>query len=916
MPLTVGARLGPYEILAPLGAGGMGEVYRARDPRFGREVALKILPEADAADPDRQRRFAEEIKAVGALNHPNILAVYDVGVADGVPYLVSELVDGAVLRDELDRGAVPVKRLLQVGAQIADGLAAAHQAGIVHRDLKPENVMVTRDGRVKILDFGLAKSQTQGPGGRVITQTATGLIVGTVPYMSPEQARGGAVDFRSDQFAVGLMLYEMATGEHAFRRDTPVQTMSAIIGDEPRPVAARNPKVPGPLVWVIERCLAKDPAERYGATVDLAHDLRQLRDRLQEAVAGDVATPVQVRARRLRWLASQAGVLLAGGLAAALTIAVSSSPRGANLDAYAFSPLATDAGYQGSPAWSPDGKTIAYVAAVDGLLQVFTRSLSSPLRHQVTHEPFDSRDPFWSPDGSRIYFHRPTGEFDGLWSVPAVGGTAELVVENANRAAISPDGRTLALLRYVSTSLLGQRLWIASSPETFADPKPYERGGGALGVGVLRFSPDGSKLAVWGSGAQVIGGPSLLDGEEDRQGGMWVIPMPEGQPYRAFTPPAGAALLFPVMSWLPDNRRLVVALSARSSPGSHLFLVDIETTSSIPLTMTPANEGAPAVSPDGRRLAFTVEDVDFDLVMVPTDGTTARPLLSTSQNELDPAWSPNALQYAFVSDRTGTQEIWLRSAADGGWDRPLVTDEAFSDSRTSTLGSLAFSPDGQRLAYQRRGANNYRIYVSSLAGGSPVAVTPSGTAYQDAVTWSPDGEWVAYVQAGGERTGSWQVLKSRVGGGGDPVVVQDNVALFARPQWSPDGRWIACRTNDGLTLASPDGKGSRVISTDEWIVYSWSADGRDLFGLKPTDRGHFMLASIDVASGAERVHTADLGPIPLANQPIRGFSLVPNQGFVTSIARVRSDIWLLEGFEPPAGPLDGVLAPVIRWVRR
>src|SRR4029079_17233484 len=238
MVLSAGARLGSYEILSPLGAGGMGEVYRARDPRLQREVAIKILNEAAAASPERQRRFAQEAIAAGALNHPNILVVYDVGVEAGVPYIVSEFIDGESLRAEMQRGRISLRRLVDIAARIADGLAAAHAAGIVHRDLKPENVMVTRDGRIKIVDFGLAKARADeaedelraaGP-----TETATGLVMGTVPYMSPEQAAGSPADFRSDQFSCVVTLYEMATGSHPFMRPTPVQTLSAVITDEPR----------------------------------------------------------------------------------------------------------------------------------------------------------------------------------------------------------------------------------------------------------------------------------------------------------------------------------------------------------------------------------------------------------------------------------------------------------------------------------------------------------------------------------------------------------------------------------------------------------------------------------------------------------------------------------------------------------
>jgi serine/threonine protein kinase len=258
---SAGSRVGPYEILAALGAGGMGEVFRALDTRLGRDVALKVLPDGFGADPARLRRFEREARSASALNHPNIVTVYDVGAADGVTYIAMELVEGQTLRQALHGGPMPVRKLLAIAAQVSEGLAAAHAAGIVHRDVKPDNVMFARDGVAKILDFGLAKRTTErGAGDQEITATMAtepGSVLGTVRYMSPEQAAGRQVDFRTDQFSFGSVLYEMATGKQAFAGDTKVDTLSAILHEEPEPVARVNPKVPAPLRWIIERCLAK-----------------------------------------------------------------------------------------------------------------------------------------------------------------------------------------------------------------------------------------------------------------------------------------------------------------------------------------------------------------------------------------------------------------------------------------------------------------------------------------------------------------------------------------------------------------------------------------------------------------------------------------------------------------------------------
>jgi tetratricopeptide (TPR) repeat protein len=298
MPPSVGMRFSRYELVAPLGAGGMGEVWRARDQDLQRDVAVKFLPERFAADPTRLGRFAQEARAASSLNHPNIVTIHEIGETSGLPYIVMELVEGHTLREILlaqEGRPVAARRLLEIGAQTAEGLAKAHAAGIVHRDLKPENVMVTADGFVKILDFGLAKLRAGDSDaeqwfdsgeptwpGSPSPHTAIGAVLGTAGYMSPEQARGRGVDFRSDQFTLGAILYEMSSCRQAFRRETPAQTIAAIIEDPPEPLATLNPALPVPLRWVIERCLAKDPAERYASTLDLARELRNVRERLPE----------------------------------------------------------------------------------------------------------------------------------------------------------------------------------------------------------------------------------------------------------------------------------------------------------------------------------------------------------------------------------------------------------------------------------------------------------------------------------------------------------------------------------------------------------------------------------------------------------------------------------------------------------
>lgn len=280
MSLSLGARLGSYEITSLLGSGGMGQVYRAKDLKLGRDVAIKVLREELASDPERLRRFEQEARSASSLNHPNIITIYDIDKHGATPFIAMEYVEGKTLRGVLSEGRLPIKKLLQLSTQIVEGLAKAHSSGIVHRDLKPENLMVSADGFVKILDFGLAKllRLPSGTGSEVETlsrkDTIPGSILGTVGYMSPEQAKGQPADFRSDLFSFGAIVYEMATGKRAFQRESPIQTLSAIIEDQPEPPAGLNPQIPHSVQATIQRCLAKAPEDRYESTGDLAKDLK------------------------------------------------------------------------------------------------------------------------------------------------------------------------------------------------------------------------------------------------------------------------------------------------------------------------------------------------------------------------------------------------------------------------------------------------------------------------------------------------------------------------------------------------------------------------------------------------------------------------------------------------------------------
>ncbi|MEP7132459.1 MAG: serine/threonine-protein kinase, partial [Acidobacteriota bacterium] len=459
MTLSAGTRLGSYQILRPIGAGGMGEVYRARDTKLSRDVAVKVLPAALAADAERVGRFEKEARTASALNHPNIVTIYEIGQSDGISFIAMELVEGKTLRELLAAGALPLKKILALAAQAADGLARAHAAGIVHRDLKPENLMITKEGFVKILDFGLAKlvpggfEDSGGSEQATMTRgTEAGTILGTVGYMSPEQASGEPADFRSDQFSLGAILYEMAAGKRAFERPTAAQTLSVIIEGEPEPLATVAPRAPNNLVWIVERCLSKDPEERYGSTKDLARDLAAIRDHSSISISAvEARGPRRLRVSRI---ALAAGALSAAAVAA-LTFFAGQRLQ-ARSDREAPPPPQTTLtfrrGFLTGARFAPDGQTIVYSAAWDGKpSEIFMTRVGSS----------DSRPLGIFPAG--ILAISSAGEmaislgcenrwepcFGTLARVPLAGGTPREVIEGVGSADWSPDGKDLAAIHHV-----------------------------------------------------------------------------------------------------------------------------------------------------------------------------------------------------------------------------------------------------------------------------------------------------------------------------------------------------------------------------------------------------------------------------------------------------------------------------------
>ena len=862
MLLSPGLRVGPYQIVALLGTGGMGEVYRALDSRLGREVAIKVL-RSGAGD---AWRFEIEARAASSLNHPNILTIHDVGESDGAPYIVSELLSGDSLRALLREGSLPTRRLLDIAIQIAAGLAAAHAGGITHRDLKPENVMVQPYGQVKILDFGLAKPATSGASADDDeTRTAHGILVGTLAYMSPEQALGREVDYRSDQFSFGAMLYEMATGKTPFRREDRISTLSAIVKEEPPSVGSLSPATPPPLRWVIERCLAKEPERRYTATADMCQQLRDVRDHLSEVYSSSTAVPLAEARTRSRWIlrSALALALVCSGFLAGLAIL----SRTAGVRAFRFTPFATEGVDEGEPAWSPDGQTIAYIARVHGITQVLARKLDSPEPAAVTSATTDCRFPFWSPDGSRIYY------WSGweLWSVGAAGGEPQRMIHDvvwaAPPASVSRDGRLLAYFAADGAFNSVRLMTLADGKsEVYSRPPFPAKFRTASG---MRFSPDGRTILVW------------LVPDVDHGTDLWLLPVAGGEPRRI---PSELLRGYKSLSanWMSDSRHIVLATEPTPGAGFHVYKMDTETGNAEPLTQGTSEERDPSVSPDGNRMAFSSGGADSNLMEVSTDGLRVSTLLATSRREHSASWSPSGRYLTYVSDANGLPEIWLRSPAEG-WARPVVRHSAEGH---LDFASPRFSPDGLRLAYARVG-ERHLISIVNLSGGQTVPLERESVD-QHSPEWSPDGHWIAYTRYVGRK---WELAKSASGGGGHPVHLADGGGPLSRLEWSPTGQWICFSTGDRVYVIPAEGGTPRLLLKGV-SAFTFKRDGSNLLVIRRAKDWNWELLTVRVQDSVESRPLA----LNLPSEAIlAGARLHPDgKRMVLTVTQWKRDIWILD----------------------
>ncbi len=781
MGLTSGTKLGPYEIVSPLGAGGMGEVYRARDTRLERDVAVKVLPANLSSDPSLRQRLEREAKAVSKLSHPHICTLHDIGQQDGMDFLVMEYLEGETLEQRLTKGPLPAEQTLRYAEQMADALAKAHKLGITHRDLKPSNIMLTKSG-AKLMDFGLAKQSGAAPWAASSTEltieqsklTREGMLVGTFQYMAPEQLEGREADARTDIFALGEVMYEMATGKPAFSGKSRASLIAAILTTEPPPITQLQPLAPPALERIVKKCLSKDPDERWQSASDLASELSWI----AESTSRDGVErpgPIPTRPRLVGWVAL-ALALVAAGLAAGLFLRTPEKKLGLHvaINIPAGSHLALDK----QAVLSPNGQFVAMaLAEAEGKTRLWLRRLD-----QATAQPLPGTDgamqPFWSPDSQFVGFFT----FENKLKKIAVGdGTVETICDVVTLAF---NGGTWSRDGVIVFSWGGKGLYRVSSSGGTPTKLPVE--------GDYRwpsFLPDGHHLFVLSNGASA---------------GIFVIAL-EGGPVQSVLPQDNSPARYVDPGYILFARRgnllaqpfdlrslrttgSAVTVAASAEPGAFSFSA---TRGGLLLHMQASKTQLTWVDRDGNRLSTVGEPGYFSSPYLSPDGKyamaavtdhqqqtqklwlfdfhrgTANPFTFGPGNDAWPVWSPDGQKVAFCSRReNGQEDLFLKPVSGGGGEQPLLTQKGDKEPDI-------WSPDGRFLLfdYRVRQGEGYDIWVLPMFGDHKPFPFIQSTGNDAWAIFSPDGKWVAYSsdESGQTETyvvpfpgpgGKWQVSKA------------------------------------------------------------------------------------------------------------------------------------------------------------
>ncbi|HEU4889213.1 MAG TPA: protein kinase [Thermoanaerobaculia bacterium] len=843
MAIAKGTSLGPYEILSLIGAGGMGEVWRARDKRIGRDVAVKVLPESFAKGDERVWRFEQEARAAGALNHPGLITIFDVGTMDGSPYIVMELLEGTNLRevigDDVPGKPLPVRKAVDYACQIASALAVAHEKGIIHRDLKPENVFVTSDRRVKILDFGLAKLAGEAPASDAGRQTArhltsAGIAVGTPGYMSPEQVRALAIDHRTDIFSFGSVLYEMLTGSPAFDCFSAVETMHAVLNVEPPPMANLVPNIPSALETIVRHCLEKDPQERFQSARDLAFQLRMLPEAQLSATASQHPALVAPKWRPSRAAIAVSAVVLAlaaGGFALFRAYNGGGTPTGRT-----FRQLTAGDGPELFPTLSPDGQTFAYVSAQSGNRDIYTQRVDGRTAINITSDsPADDSEPAFSPDGSQIAFHSER-DGGGIFVMGVTGESVRRLTDNGNNPSWSPDGTRIV----VSSMGIDMRphlrprtgvLWIidarTGAMRPLGDPNlgPADFSSGKDAV-QPSWSPHGTRIAFWSVGngrerdiwtidpdaprpvetlVRVTTDSSLEwnpvwspDGRylyygSDRDGTMnlWRVPMDEASGKPAGAPePMSLPGLFTGNYAFSQRGDLAFATAARNY---QLLAVPYDARNGAIGDPRPLFGGSHEIltfapSPDGRSIAFTTGGAQEDLFVADANGTRMRQLTNDPAFDRGVTWSHDGKLLYFYSNRDSESNHLWSIRADGSALTRVTNDADLKRLSVTNVYMPNASPDGRTLVVQTTRAAAL-VHLDRPASQRMEAL-PDYIGYP---TWSPDGERIVGKSATGIVMYSFATKR-----------IETVLNAGERPQWLPDGRNVVFFEPDRVGILNLD----------------------------------------------------------------------------------------------------------------
>jgi serine/threonine protein kinase/Tol biopolymer transport system component len=781
MALTSGTKLGPYEIVSPVGAGGMGEVYRARDTRLGRDVAIKVLPEARVHDADRLRRFEQEARTIAALNHPNILGIHDIGAHDGAPFLVSEFLEGQTLREKLVSGLMPVRRAIEYALGIAQGLAAAHEKGIVHRDLKPENVFVTRDERIKVLDFGLAKlvSPEENHDTTVTLQspaTLPGTVMGTVGYMSPEQVRGEPLDPRSDIFSFGSVLYEMLTGRRAFKRETSAETMTAILREEPQALNDAGWQGPPELQPIVARCLEKNVGRRFQSASDLAFAIETVSGTSSGKSTTKTLPQPKLNSTRA-WLPWVIAAALLIGTAVWEMLRPATAP--ANPLEKAHFTRVTD--FESvDAAISPDGRFVAFVSDHDGpfdvwLTQVGTGRLINLTQGKAGPLPGPLRNVGFSGDGSEIWIGG--GDLGlRLRLMPLTGGTPRSFLgEKTANLAWSPDGERIVYHTFGN----GDPMFVAD--RTGANARQIFGDQPGIHNHFPTWSPDGRWIYF------VHGTPAT------REMDLWRID-PEGRNPERLTH-RNTDIEYPTPS---GNRTVFYVARDGDGSGPWLWAFDLKRKDSRRVSIGLEQYTSVQASADGLKLVATISN--------PVAGLWTVPILDRVVEEHDVKPFTVPTERALAPRFGGSSLFYLSSlgTGDGLWRfRDGQAAEIWKGADGALIEAPAVSPDGGRVAIvlRRNGKSQLHILSSDGAELQPIA---AGVDVQGTSCWSPDAKWI--VTGGIDATGPG-LFKIPLDGG-SPVRLVSGQAL--NPVWSPDGSLIVYAGTNVSTFAPllavhPDG---------------------------------------------------------------------------------------------------------------